>query len=158
MKNLSLQERFAPSGVCFGCGQTNVHGLRIRSVVEGDELIARWTPSAHHAAFAGVLNGGICGALLDCHSNWTAMYSLMMDRGLDRPVLTVTGSFHVKLRRPTPLDGELVVRARAVRIDGHRVTVESSIEAAGKVTATCSGLFVAVPDDHPAAVGFHAER
>ena len=29
-------------------------------------------PEPHHLAFEGVLNGGICGALLDCHSNWTA--------------------------------------------------------------------------------------
>ena len=33
-----------------------------------------------------------------------------------------------------------------------------AIVASGQVTVTCSGLFVAVPDDHPAAIGFHAEQ
>jgi hypothetical protein len=34
-------------------------------------------PEAHHEAFPGMLNGGIAGALLDCHSNWTAAHHLM---------------------------------------------------------------------------------
>lgn len=153
----SLQELYAPKGICFGCGQANEKGLQIRSFPTDDGLILRWRPQAHHAAFHGVLNGGICGALLDCHSNWAAMWTLQQSRGLERPPLTVTASFHVKLRRPTPMDQELIVLAKAVDSEGDRVTIQSSIEAGGKVTATCSALFVAVPDDHPAAVSFHAD-
>ena len=98
----SLQERFAPRGICFGCGQANAQGLRIRSHVESDTaLVLRWRPESHHAAFEGVLNGGICGALLDCHSNWTAMWSLRQARGLEGIPLCVTASFNVALRRPT---------------------------------------------------------
>ena len=37
--------------------------------------------------FGGVLNGGICGALLDCHSNWCAVTTLMKERGLDLEAL-----------------------------------------------------------------------
>ena len=76
----SLQRRFAPKSICFGCGPANDLGLKLESFVEGDELIARWAPKAHHQAFPGVLNGGICGALLDCHSNWAAAYQLMQDK------------------------------------------------------------------------------
>ena len=65
----SLQDRFAPHNACFGCGPANEQGLRIKSMVQGDELLARWTPQSHHEAFPGMLNGGIIGALLDCHSN-----------------------------------------------------------------------------------------
>ena len=32
-------------------------------------------------AIDGVLNGGICGALLDCHSNWTATHFLQEKSG-----------------------------------------------------------------------------
>ena len=39
---LSLQERFAPDGVCYGCGQANPQGFRIRSFEEGDEVVAEW--------------------------------------------------------------------------------------------------------------------
>src|SRR5688500_17766457 len=99
----SLQEQYAPNNQCFGCGPANDKGLRLKSHPEGDELVAEFRPEPHHQAFAGVLNGGICGALLDCHSNWTAAYHLMKRDGLDSPPCTVTADFHVKLRRPTPL-------------------------------------------------------
>ena len=35
------------------------------------------TPRPDHEAFAGVVNGGILGTLLDCHANWTAAWHLM---------------------------------------------------------------------------------
>jgi acyl-coenzyme A thioesterase PaaI-like protein len=151
----SLQERYAPKSVCFGCGPANAQGLRIRSMPgDGDEVVAHWRPEPHHLAFAGILNGGICGALLDCHSNWTAAYHLMKRQGLAAPPCTVTAEFAVKLKRPTPLDAELEVVARVVPDPAgdspDRATVDAEIRARGKVTATCRGVFVAVREGHPA--------
>jgi acyl-coenzyme A thioesterase PaaI-like protein len=145
----SIQEQFAPHNTCFGCGPSNAKGLRIRSFVEGDALVADWTPEEHHQAFPGMVNGGILGALLDCHSNWCAAHALMVGRGEASPPCTVTADFHVKLRRPTPL-GPLHLRAKAASIEGDRVVVEATLEAGGKVTATCLGTFVAVREGHPA--------
>jgi acyl-coenzyme A thioesterase PaaI-like protein len=146
----SLQELHAPDGRCFGCGPANDRGLRIRSLPRGEEVVCTWTPEPHHEAFDGVLNGGICGALLDCHSNWTAVHHLMQARGLTAAPAMVTADFHVKLRRPTPTDGPLELRARAVEVAGDRVIVEATLEARGVVTATCRGTFVAIKKDHPA--------
>jgi acyl-CoA thioesterase FadM len=56
----------------------------------------------------------------------------------------------VKFQRPTPVDGPLRLRARVVDASGDRATVEASLEAAGKVRATCRGVFVAVKEGHPA--------
>ncbi len=145
-----LQERYAPRNACFGCGPANEKGLRIRSFLEGEELVAEWRPQPHHLAFEGMLNGGICGALLDCHSNWTAAYHLMKRQDADAPPCTVTAEFHVKLRHPTPMDALLKLRARVVEISGDRAVVEATLEADGKVTATCRGTFVAVKEGHPA--------
>jgi len=146
-----LQETFAPNTLCFGCGPKNLQGLRIRSFPEGDDAcVCRWHPQAHHLAFPGVLNGGICGTLLDCHSNWTAAWHLMRASGASSLPCTVTAEFAVKLTRPTPLDVELLVRARAIAAQGDRATVEAHIEANGKTTATCRGIFVAVKEGHPA--------
>ena len=80
----SVQETWAPHNRCFGCGPANEKGLRIRSFEEGDELVAEWTPEPHHEAFENVLNGGITGALLDCHSNWAATMYLMRKSQRDR--------------------------------------------------------------------------
>lgn len=146
----SLQETYAPQNRCFGCGPANEQGLRIRSFESGDELVCDWTPQPHHLAFDGIVNGGIIGALLDCHSNWAATIHLMKTSGADVPPCTVTADFHVTLKRPTPIDASLHIRAHVVESSEDRATVEASIEANGKVTATCRGTFVAVKEGHPA--------
>jgi acyl-coenzyme A thioesterase PaaI-like protein len=146
----SLQERFAPRSQCFGCGPANERGLRIRSFEDGDALVAEWRAEPHHLAFPGVLNGGICGALLDCHGNWAAAMHLWRASGAERLPSTVTADFHVTLKRPTPLDATLALRSWVVESAGDRAVVEATIQAAGKVTATCRGTFVAVREGHPA--------
>ncbi len=150
MSEPSLQDRYAPNNKCFGCGPSNPKGLRIKSRVEGETVVADWTPEPHHEAFPGMLNGGIVGALMDCHSNWTAGWHLMTRDKLETPPSTVTSEFHVKLKRPTPSTAPLRVRARVVESSGDRVVVEAEIESGGKVTSTCRGVFVAVREGHPA--------
>lgn len=146
----SVQEIYSPGGICFGCGPANEKGLHIRSFEEGDELVAEWHAEPHHQAFPGVLNGGIIGALLDCHSNWAAAVHLMKKRGEDAAPCTVTAEFHVKLLRPTPVDGPISLRARVVDSTEDRATVEAELIAGGKVCDTCRGVFVAVTEGHPA--------
>jgi acyl-coenzyme A thioesterase PaaI-like protein len=146
----ALQDRYGPNTTCFGCGPKNEKGLRIKSFVQGDEVVATWTPQEHHQAYPGMLNGGICGALLDCHSNWTAAWHLMNKRGESSPPCTVTADFHVKLKRPTPVDGPLTLKARVVESTDDRAVVEAELWGGGKVTATCRGTFVAVKEGHPA--------
>lgn len=153
----SLQERFAPHNRCFGCGPANTEGLRIRSFAREDgALTCTWSPRQHHEAFDGMLNGGIVGALLDCHSNWAACMHLMEAQGLSAPPCTVTAEFHVKLKRPTPTKtGPLSLVARVVESNDASATVEATLEALMpdgqlKVTSTCRGVFVAVKEGHPA--------
>lgn len=146
----SVQERLAPNNQCYGCGPTNDKGLRIRSFEEGDELVCDWQPEPHHLAFPGVVNGGIIGSILDCHSNWTAAVHLMKARSAAEVPPTVTLDFHVTLKRPTPLDQTLHLRARVVESSADRATVEATVEANGRITATCRGTFVAVKEGHPA--------
>jgi acyl-coenzyme A thioesterase PaaI-like protein len=146
----SVQERYAPHNHCFGCGPANARGLRIRSFEDGEGLRAEWSPEPHHEAFDGMLNGGIIGALMDCHGNWAAALHLMRARGEETPPCTVTSEFHVRLLRVTPTDGPVTLRARVVESTRDRATVEAEMEAGGKTTATCRGVFVAVREGHPA--------
>lgn len=146
----SLQDRYAPNNRCFGCGPANESGLRIKSRVEGEAVVADFVPAPHHLAFEGMVNGGILGTLLDCHSNWTAAFTLMKARKVDTPPCTVTAEFHVKLLAPTPLGPTLHLVARPVRVGESSVTVETELSAEGRVTATCRGVFVAVKPGHPA--------
>jgi len=149
----SLQERFAPAGRCFGCGPANPVGLHVASrPSDGDPaiLVARFVPLPEHEAFAGVVNGGILGTLLDCHANWTAAWHLMRARGVDRPPTTVTLDYAIRMRRPTPSDRPIELRAWVVESSDDRATVEAEISSGDTVTATGRGTFVAVRPDHPA--------
>lgn len=147
---LSLQEKFSPKSICFGCGPANDKGLGIRSFPSADGLTAEWKASPHHEAFPGMLNGGILGALLDCHSNWTACYSLMQREGLEAPPCTVTADFSVKLLRPAPSGALIKLKAHVVELKEDRATIDATLEAEGKICATCRGTFVAVKPGHPA--------
>jgi len=146
----SLQETYAPQNICFGCGPANEKGLRIRSFAQGDEVIAEWRAQPHHQAFPGVLNGGIVGALLDCHSNWAATYYMMKQSGADHPPSTVTADYAVKFLCPTPADALIHLKARVVESSKNKATVEAELIANDKLCATCRGTFVAVKPGHPA--------
>lgn len=150
MDGVCLQEHFAPTSICFGCGPANDKGLRIRSIVQGDEVVADWSPEKHHEAFPDVLNGGIIGSLLDCHSNWTAAWHLMNKTGVDHPPCTVTADFHVKLLRPTPTGAPVHLVARVAESTDTRAVIDAELHAGGKTCATCRGTFVAVEPGHPA--------
>ena len=150
MKEVGVQRQYAPSSICFGCGPANQQGLQINSIRIENGLSMEYLPEHHHQAFPGMINGGIIGTLLDCHGNWTAAIALMDAQGLEEPPCTVTASYSVQLRRPTPIDVPLKVTSQIKELSGDRVEVELLLEANGKVCATGSGLFVAVKEGHPA--------
>lgn len=151
MVNLSLQERFAPRGRCFGCGPANEDGLRIRSFEADDgSVVADWQPRPEHEAFDGFVNGGILGTLIDCHSNWTAVAALVARDGGSVAPSTVTSEYSVRFRRPTPSDRPLRIIGRAIEVAYDRVTVETTIEVDGTTTASGRATFVSVKPGHPA--------
>jgi acyl-coenzyme A thioesterase PaaI-like protein len=161
MGDQPLQERYAPTSVCFGCGPANPEGLRLRSVASvdpPDEVVASWEARQEHEAFAGVLNGGICGTLLDCHMNWAAVWRLLRDSGARDAPDCVTADLAIRFLRPTPTGRPITVRARAVESDGRRVVVEGSLAVDGTTTATARGTFAAVGPGHPAFGRWRNER
>lgn len=113
-------------------------------------MVAQWTPQPKYEAFPGVLNGGVIGTLLDCHCNWTAAWHLMKKTEADYPPCTVTADYAIKLLRPTPTDGPIILSARVVESSADRATIEGTLNAEDKICATCRGTFVAVKEGHPA--------
>lgn len=150
MSEPSLQERYAPANACFGCGPANPLGLRIRSFFVDGVYVAEWQPQPHHEAFPGVLNGGIIGALFDCHMNWASAHHLMQRARQAAPPSTVTAEFSVKLLRPTPTAGPVSLRASIVDAQDDRAIVEATLDAGGRTCATGRGVFVAIQPGHPA--------
>ncbi|MEL7497188.1 MAG: PaaI family thioesterase [Planctomycetota bacterium] len=146
----SLQDQFAPNLICFGCGPANPQGLQIKSFVEGSKVLCRFMPQPHHRAYEGMINGGIIGALLDCHLCWTAAYHLMVRRESPTPPCCVTAHYGVEFQQVTPTETELIIEAWVVDASDRKAVVEGTIGPSGSVTAKGSGTFVAVKEGHPA--------
>ena len=146
----SVQEIHAPNSICFGCGPANHEGLRIRSFRKENGLEMRFDPSPEHQAFPGMINGGIIGTLMDCHGNWTAAIALMDKSGDSEPPCTVTATYSIKLRRPTPFGHEIQVNGEVVELGEDRATVKMELISDGNICAVGEGLFVAVKEGHPA--------
>ena len=116
-----VQRQYAPTSICFGCGPANEKGLQIDSHRCEEGLEMRFTPSEEHQAFPGMINGGLIGSLLDCHGNWAAAIALMDAAGLEEPPCTVTATYSISLRRPTPAGVELHVLAEVEDLQDDRV-------------------------------------
>jgi acyl-coenzyme A thioesterase PaaI-like protein len=113
-------------------------------------VVADWTPRKEHTAFEGYGSGGIISVLMDCHGNWAAAYALMKARMLPAPPGTVTAEYTVRFLKPSPIDKPWHLAARATKVEGDRAYVSGELEVGGAVTATMTGLFVAVREGHPA--------
>ena len=147
---IALQDQFAPKSICFGCGPANKNGLKIKSFVDGNKVIAHFTPQPFHNAFPNVLNGGIIGALLDCHCNCAASYFYMQENKLTVPPCTVTAEYSIQLKRPTPMNTELNLIAKLKLIEKNKIIVYGELFANEKLCDTCTGTFVVVNETHPA--------
>ena len=155
MSKKAVQDRYAPNSICFGCGPANKEGLQIKSFRTDDGLEVEFECEEKHQAFPGVINGGIIGALLDCHGNWTAAMAIMDRNGLDAPQCTVTAQYEVKLKRPTPLGPTLKLQSRVLALQDDRAEVIIELKVDEKTCATGRGLFVAVEEGHPAYHRWH---
>ena len=149
----SLQDKYAPGSICFGCGPANKSGLQLKSFVDDDgenSLVCHWVPREKYQAFPGILNGGIIGSLLDCHSNWTAANFLMQKNGWVKPHCTVTAFYNVSLKRPTPISNPLLLRAWVFELKNDRALIKAALYSKKILCASLEGLFVAVKKSHPA--------
>lgn len=137
---------------CYGCGPANASGLQIRSYVEGDEVVMRYTLDP--AMTGGVPDhawGGILAAILDCHAAGAACaFKYHAEGGLigDGGALPrfVTGTFTVVYRAPTPVGVELVARARPLAIADRKVTIAVELSANDVVCVTGEMIAIQLRD------------
>jgi acyl-coenzyme A thioesterase PaaI-like protein len=125
-------------------------GLRIKSFPQERDVVTNFVAEPYQASFGAFVSGGIISTLLDCHGNWTALYTLMKERNTNTPPSTVTAKLSISFLRPTPVGKALHVRARPVKVEGDRVEVEGELEVDGVATVKMSGTYLAVREGHPA--------
>ena len=126
-----------PIRCCFGCGADNPLGLRLKSHMEGDELVAGFKPDENHCSYRGFLNGGIATTLIDCHSAWAAFAEDQRERGFqfsepaDKLPAGWTKALSIEFLKPTSLDKQITLRARVIKKGTKSRTVSCSLYADG---------------------------
>ena len=105
-------------GYCFGCGQNNPIGMKLRFAKDGETIRAEFTPDKMHQGWPGLLHGGILACLLD-----EAMSNVAYATGNT----TMTATIEIRWRQPVKVAVPLVVTAWITR------QRKKIIETAGKV-------------------------
>lgn len=132
---------------CFGCGRHNARGHLLKSFVDGDEVVAHFTPRPEHTALPGFVYGGLIASLIDCHAMATA--AAAAERAAGREIgeaeapRFVTAALDVSFLKPTPIGGELVLRAHVTDRNERKAVITVSLSANDVVTAR--GNVIAVP-------------
>ena len=118
---------------------------------DGDETVTRFTPEPYHTSVPGFVYGGLIASLIDCHSTGTAAAAMYRAEGRDldsSPAFRfVTGSLQVDYLKPTPIDGPIELRGRITEVKGRKVMVETTVLAAGVVTARGRVVTNEMPED-----------
>ena len=136
---------------CYGCGRLNEDGLQIKSYWDGDEAVCTYTPRSYHTAIPGFVYGGLIASLIDCHSTGTAAAAAYRaeNRDMDSEprFRYVTASLKVDYLRPTPIDRDLIVRAKVEEISSRKVVVHSTLHVGDDITARGEVTVVQMPED-----------
>jgi len=134
---------------CFGCGKDNSHGHQLKSFVQGDEVIAHFTPAPHHVSVPGFVYGGLLASLVDCHAMAAAAAAaeLAVGRriGEGQVARYVTAALRVEYLKPTPLGGELEIRGRVTEQSEKKAVVALTVSVSGTITVSGEAVAVRMP-------------
>jgi acyl-coenzyme A thioesterase PaaI-like protein len=125
---------------CFGCGEQNPIGLRLRFAVDDDGVHADFTPASEHQGFQGIVHGGIIATVLDEAMAWaTAAAGLW----------TMTGTMQTRFRRPLRVGEPTRVFAKVAGRRGRTISATAELLrlADAAPIASAEGTFVMVSDD-----------
>ncbi len=86
--------------LCFGCGQNNPIGLKLRFQWDGKTARAEFTPTEFYQGWPGLVHGGIIICMLDEATGGVVLFEGMH---------CVTAEMQVKLRRLVSINEPLVI-------------------------------------------------
>jgi len=122
---------------CFGCGQENRTGLRLKFFVDGDHrIVCRVRIPRRFEGPPGHVHGGVIATLLD-----EAMSKANRQFG----VVAMTRHMEVEYLKPVPLLTRLELSARHIDSAGRKHHCQAEIrDASANVLARGKALFIAV--------------
>jgi uncharacterized protein (TIGR00369 family) len=124
---------------CFGCGEQNPIGLRLKFYRRDGAVAAQFEPDVTHEGYVHMMHGGIVATLLDEAMSWAV---------IDGGHLAVTAKMDVQFRKPVPVTETLTVVGRVDR--DRRRAIETSGElrgSDGRLLASARGVFMHVSEE-----------
>lgn len=123
---------------CFGCGDLNPQGLRLKFYRSDSGVQAEFTPRAEHEGYTHLTHGGIVSTLLDEAMSWAV---------IDSGRLAVTARMEIAFRRPVAVSQPVTVVGRVVRDRGRLVETVGELRGQdGTLLASASGTFARVSE------------
>lgn len=139
----AIQDHYPPEFAhCYGCGPANAHGHRLKSHVDGERIVARFTPAPiYSGGYSGNVFGGLIASLLDCHGTASAAAYAYRDQGRRmgdglEAIRFVTASLKLDFLRPTPLGTELSLLGELISIEGRKARIRLALSANDEVCVT----------------------
>ncbi|MCU1284435.1 MAG: thioesterase superfamily [Acidobacteriales bacterium] len=125
-----------PKNTCFGCGNDNPEGMKLKFHFEGNQAVCDFQLSKKYQGPPGHAHGGIIATILD---------EAMGKVNKLRSVIALTKTMDIEYLRPVPLGKRLkaVGHESTVRGRKHYNAAEIRNEA-GEVLARSKGIFIAV--------------
>jgi uncharacterized protein (TIGR00369 family) len=127
-----------PINYCFGCGQANPEGLRLRFELdeENRRAISEFRLSKRFVGPPGHAHGGIIATILDEAMGKVTKF---------RQVRAMTCEMTVRYLKPVPLGRPLVAEGRELRVRGRLHTNVGEIrDEHGQLLASSEGKFLVV--------------
>lgn len=127
----------SPQANCFGCGQANPVGLKLKFSKTPENLVISHATISHNwEGPPGYLHGGIIASILD-----EAMSKANRARG----VTAMTRKMQVEYLRPVPSNSPIRIEGNVTRSEGRKHWTEARIQnAEGVILAHATALFIAI--------------
>ncbi len=128
---------------CFGCGERNPIGLRLKFFRRDGGVVAQFCPDKAHEGYIHMMHGGIVATLLDEAMSWAV---------IDGGHLAVTAKMEVHFRKPVPVGQPLSVIGKVERDRRRAIEASGEVRASdGTILASSTGLFMRVSEEQQRA-------
>jgi uncharacterized protein (TIGR00369 family) len=126
---------------CFGCGQDNISGLRLKFLVDEDQrVLCRTRIPRRFQGPPGYVHGGVIATLLD-----EAMSKANRQFG----ILAMTRQMEVEYLKPVPLNTPIRIISQHRSTEGRKHHCEAEIASEdGVILARGRALFIAIAPDY----------
>ena len=120
------------SDLCFGCGQNNPCGLKLKFEWDGKQVRGEFTPNKFHQGWEGIIHGGIITTILDEAMGYAAFYE---------DIRCVTGAMQTRFKRPLLIDEPIIVTASLTKKTRRFVETEAKVTLMdGTLIAECTAM------------------